>query len=172
MLRWYQAKLAQRPLVTQSITTAVLFAAGDTLAQQAVEKKGFANHDLARSGRMALYGGAIFGPAATRWYQFLQRKINLPNHNATIAARVLADQTVFSTTNLFCFLSSMAILEGSSPGEKLEKSYFAGLKANWLVWPAVQAINFSIVPLHHRVLVVNIVSLGWNCFLSYLNSGK
>lgn len=155
----------------------VLFAAGDTLAQQAVEKKGFANHDLARSGRMALYGGgklcsepgvsaqanispAIFGPAATKWYQFLQRKINFPNYSATITARVLADQTVFATTNLFCFLSSMAILEGSSPKEKLEKSYFAGLKANWLVWPAVQAINFSIVPLQHRVLVVNIVSLG------------
>ncbi len=54
----------------------------------------------------------------------------------------------------------MAILEGSSPKEKLEKSYFAGLKANWLVWPAVQAFNFSIVPLQHRVLVVNVVSLG------------
>ena len=155
----------------------MLFATGDTLAQQVVEKKGFANHDLARSGRMALYGGgklcselsvgaqanlcpAIFGPAATKWYQFLQRRINLPNHNATIAARVLADQTVFATTNLFCFLSTMAILEGSSPKEKLKKSYFTGLKANWFVWPAVQAINFSIVPLQHRVLVVNIVSLG------------
>lgn len=65
----------------------------------------------------------------------------------------------------------MAILEGGSPSEKLEQSYWAGLKANWAVWPAVQAINFTLVPLQHRVLVVNIVSLGWNCFLSYLNSG-
>jgi hypothetical protein len=39
----------------------VLFAAGDTLAQQVVEKKGFANHDSARSGRMALYGGGMRG---------------------------------------------------------------------------------------------------------------
>lgn len=37
----------------------VLFATGDTLAQQGVEKKGFANHDIARSGRMALYGGGM-----------------------------------------------------------------------------------------------------------------
>jgi protein Mpv17 len=50
-------KLASRPLLTQSITTAVLFATGDTMAQQLVEKKGIRNHDLARSGRMALYGG-------------------------------------------------------------------------------------------------------------------
>lgn len=50
-------KLAARPLLTQSITTAVLFATGDVMAQQLVEKKGWNNHELARSGRMALYGG-------------------------------------------------------------------------------------------------------------------
>ena len=121
---------------------------------------------------MALYGGCVFGPAATKWYAFLTKRINLRNHNATIAARVAADQVVFATTNLAFFLSSMAVMEGTSPKEKLEKSYLPGLKANWMLWPAVQAVNFKLVPLEHRVLVVNIVSLGWNCFLSYLNSGK
>lgn len=52
-------KLATRPLLTQSITTAVLFATGDTLAQQLVEKKGWKNHELTRTGRMALYGGGM-----------------------------------------------------------------------------------------------------------------
>ena len=69
------------------------------------------------------------------------------------------------------FLSSMAIMEGTDPKEKLQKSYISGLKANYLVWPLVQAINFKFVPLDLRVLVVNFVSLGWNCFLSYLNQG-
>ncbi|KAG9980650.1 hypothetical protein KCU78_g21604, partial [Aureobasidium melanogenum] len=41
---------------------------------------------------------------------------------------------------------------------------------NWMLWPFVQAVNFKFVPLQHRVLVVNVVSLGWNCYLSYLNS--
>lgn len=59
MLGWYQARLAARPLLTQSITTSVLFAVGDITAQQLVEKKGFQNHDLARTGRMALYGGSM-----------------------------------------------------------------------------------------------------------------
>jgi hypothetical protein len=35
----------------------VLFGTGDVLAQQVVEKKGFNKHELARTGRMALYGG-------------------------------------------------------------------------------------------------------------------
>lgn len=61
VLRWYQAKLAQRPLLTQAVTTAVLFGAGDTLAQQAVERKGFEKHDLMRTARMFGYGGRESG---------------------------------------------------------------------------------------------------------------
>ncbi|EXJ79087.1 hypothetical protein A1O3_08588 [Capronia epimyces CBS 606.96] len=121
---------------------------------------------------MALYGGLIFGPAATQWYSFLQKYIHVRSQNATIAARVLADQVVFAPCNMALFLSSMSIMEGSDPKEKLEKTYLPGLKANWVLWPAVQAVNFKLVPLEHRVLVVNIVSLGWNCFLSWLNSSK
>lgn len=103
---------------------------------------------------------AVFGPGATLWYKFLQKRIVLKSANATIAARVLVDQTVFASTNLFLFLSSMAVMEGSDPKEKLDNSYWNALQKNWMVWPAVQAINFKLVPLEHRVLVVNIVSLG------------
>ena len=113
---------------------------------------------------------AVFGPAATTWFKFLQNKVVLKNKNLEIAARVACDQGIFAGTNLFVFLSSMAIMEGTSPKEKLEKSYWTALTKNWMVWPFVQAINFKLVPLHHRVLVVNVVSLGWNCYLSYLNS--
>ena len=161
------------------------------MAQQAVERVGVENHSLARTGRMALYGGgnigsllsclmaladtiliAVFGPAATLWYRFLQTKIKFQSTNATIAARVLTDQTVFASTNLFVFLSSMAYMEGSDPSAKLGSTYVEALKKNWMVWPAVQAVNFKFVPLEHRVLLVNVVSLGWNCYLSYINSRK
>lgn len=51
-------------------------------------------------------------------------------------------------------------MEGSSPQDKLESTYWTALKKNWMLWPAVQAVNFKLVPLEHRVLVVNVVSLG------------
>ncbi|KAJ8612173.1 hypothetical protein MRB53_037563 [Persea americana] len=143
----------------------VLFATGDTLAQQAVEKKGFDKHDIARTGRMALYGGA------TLWFGFLQRRIRIPSSpNLEILARVGLDQTLFASTNLFCFLSSMALMEGTDPKKKLESTYWNALAKNWMVWPWVQMANFKVVPLDQRVLVVNVVSLGWNCYLSYLNT--
>ncbi|KXL46018.1 hypothetical protein M433DRAFT_143517 [Acidomyces richmondensis BFW] len=171
MLRWYQRKLAARPLLTQSITTSLLFATGDTMAQQLVERKGLAQQDLARTGRMAFYGGCIFGPAATTWFAFLQRRICIPSRpNLEILARVGADQSIFASTNLFVFLSTMAMLEGTDPKKKLESTYFEALKKNWMIWPLVQFTNFKFVPLEHRVLLVNVVSLGWNCYLSYLNS--
>lgn len=53
----YRMKLATRPMLTQSVTTAILFATGDIMAQQAVESKGIEKHEFVRTGRMALYGG-------------------------------------------------------------------------------------------------------------------
>ncbi|KAL1956080.1 hypothetical protein VTO42DRAFT_7675 [Malbranchea cinnamomea] len=172
MLRWYQARLARSPLLTQSIGSAVLFGAGDVLAQQLVDRVGIENHNYARTARMALYGGAIFGPAATTWYKFMQRNIVLKNPKLTLAARVCCDQVLFTPTHLFLFLSSMSVLEGGDPQEKLRKSFWGAYKTNLMLWPWVQCVNFAFVPLEHRVLVVNVVSLGWNCILSIINNKR
>ncbi|PWY77045.1 hypothetical protein BO70DRAFT_363590 [Aspergillus heteromorphus CBS 117.55] len=120
---------------------------------------------------MVLYGGAVFGPAATVWYGILQRRVVLQNAKATLLARVVADQCLFTPVHLTCFLSSMAIMEGKDPMEKLRSSFIPSYKANLTIWPAVQGVNFAMVPLEYRVLVVNLVSLGWNCLLSLINSG-
>lgn len=115
---------------------------------------------------MILYGGAVFGPAATLWFSFLQRRIRIPNRpRLEIAAKVLTDQSVFASANLACFLSSMAVMEGTSPAEKLRSTWLDAYKKNWMVWPAVQTANFAVVPLEHRVLVVNVVALGELCCL-------
>jgi len=54
--------------------------------------------------------------------------------------------------------------------ERLDSTFYTAITRNYMVWPWVQMANFSVVPLEHRVLVVNIVALGWNCYLSYINS--
>lgn len=51
-------------------------------------------------------------------------------------------------------------MEGTSPKDKLDSTYWTALQKNWMLWPFVQAVNFKFVPLDHRVLVVNVVSLG------------
>lgn len=94
----------------------------------------------------------------------------MKNKAAETVTRVACDQLLFAPTFIGVFLSSMAVLEGTSPRDKLDRNYASALKANYYIWPAVQGVNFTLVPLHHRVLFVNVVSIGWNCYLSYLNS--
>ncbi|KAF2651395.1 hypothetical protein K491DRAFT_719882 [Lophiostoma macrostomum CBS 122681] len=136
VLRWYRAKLAARPYLVQSTTTMVLLATGDILAQQGIERHGAKGHDLARTGRMALYGGFVFGPAATAWYGFLSRRVTLhgkPNGLPTICTRVALDQLTFTPVNLACFLTTMAYLEKSSPQQRLQSVFWHALTKNWTI---------------------------------------
>ncbi|EGU89103.1 protein SYM1 [Fusarium oxysporum f. sp. raphani 54005] len=170
-IRWYNARLAARPLLTQSVTTAFLFATGDVTAQQLVEKKGVEKHDLVRTGRMALYGGFVFGPVATTWFAFLARRVNVPgNKKAEVLTRVACDQLGFAPVMIGVFLSSMATMEGKSAQERIDKAWWPALKANWMLWPAVQVINFSLIPLQYRLFFANIIAIGWNSYLSWVNS--
>lgn len=168
-------------------------ATGDTIAQQAIEKKG-ARHDFSRTGRMASYGACeyphpllfntqeakrgnppkvIFGPAAANWFRFLSRYVVLQNKKAEVVARVVLDQTLFSPTALGVFLVTMGYLDGHhDPKAHVREHYWNLLQKNWMLWPGVQVINFGFVPLAHRLTFSNTVAIGWNCYLSYVNSHK
>ncbi|RPB00648.1 hypothetical protein L873DRAFT_1804712 [Choiromyces venosus 120613-1] len=180
MLTWYRTALTKRPLLTQCLSTSFLFAAGDVIAQQAVERESSPpGHNPYRTLRMALYGGCAFGPMVVNWYKFLQTAVRIPaSPNLEIVARVALDQAVFTPVHLTLFFSSMAVMEGlmgddggkgrgarERVRDKLGDNWLKGIKANWTVWPGVQLVNFRFVPLEHRVLVVNLVSLGGVAFL-------
>lgn len=107
-----------------------------------------------------MYSTVAFGPAATTWYGFLQRRVAFKSAASTVTARVIADQLLFTPVHLTAFLSSMAFLEGTDPAERLRATLVPSYKANLAIWPAVQAVNFSIIPLDYRVLFVNVVALG------------
>ena len=103
---------------------------------------------------------AVFGPVATTWFGILQRHVVLKGTASTTAARVAADQVFFAPVQLTCFLSSMAIMEGVDPVERLKTAFVPAYKANLMVWPFVQGVNFTFVPLELRLLFVNVISLG------------
>ena len=112
----------------------------------------------------------VFGPAATTWFGFLSRRVNPTNKRYETVARVACDQLAFAPVMIGVFLSSMATMECNSAKQKLESTWWPTLQTNWMVWPFVQMINFTFLPLQHRVLFANVVSIGWNSYLSLVNS--
>ncbi|KAJ7449033.1 hypothetical protein B0H11DRAFT_2079267 [Mycena galericulata] len=170
LFRAYNAMLIRRPMLAQCGTAAVLFGAGDIIAQQAVERKG-KEHDFARTARLTFYGGAMFGPAMTKWYQLLNR-IQFKNPTRGIIYRVWLDQCVLTPGAVIVFFGSMALLEGK-PQEAIPRigaGYIPTLLRNWAVFVPTQIINFWLVPPHLRFVVVSVVSLFWNTYLSIANS--
>ncbi|KAI5818555.1 hypothetical protein BZA77DRAFT_386160 [Pyronema omphalodes] len=171
IFRAYQRQIANHPFRTGAITSGFLFGMGDVIAQQGIEKKGIHHHNFAATARMAAYGSCVFGPAAVGWYKVLEKYIVIKNRpNIEMISRVAADQLIFAPIGIAVFFASMATMEGIDPQEKLAESWWVALRANWNVWPAVQLVNFRFVPLEMRVLFANVISVGWNSYLSWLNS--
>ncbi|KAJ8081848.1 Protein required for ethanol metabolism [Marasmius tenuissimus] len=173
LLRAYNAALMRRPMVTQCATAGFLFGAGDIIAQQAVERKG-KDHDFMRTGRLVFYGGALFGPIMTKWYQFLNR-IKFASPTRAIIYRVWLDQAVLTperARRCRILFGSMSVLEGK-PNEawgRIQSAYAPTLVRNWGVFVPTQIINFALVPHHLRFVVVSVVSLFWNTYLSIANA--
>ncbi|KAF5374633.1 hypothetical protein D9615_008915 [Tricholomella constricta] len=177
-LRSYNTLLIRRPLLASCSTAAILFGAGDVIAQQAIEGKG-KDHDFIRTARLTFYGGAMFGPCMTKWYQFLN-SIKFTSPSRALATRVGLDQVVLTPVAVAFFFGSMSTLEGKphEAVERIKAAYVPTIIRNWGVFLPTQIINFALVPHHLRFVVVSVVSLFWTeivagnigCSISVLNS--
>lgn len=114
----------------------------------------------------------MFGPALTKWYQMLNR-IKFSSPTKAVVYRVWLDQAILTPVAVAVFFGTMSVLEGqgvSGAVERTRTAYEPTLIRNWMVFIPTQIINFSIVPHHLRFVVVSVVSLFWNTYLSAVNA--
>ncbi|KAI9279582.1 hypothetical protein BY458DRAFT_30679 [Sporodiniella umbellata] len=145
---------------------------GDVVAQQAVEKKGWAQHDFNRTLRMTTFGGIFAGPILSTWYRWIDKTIVHRAPSKALLYKVACDQFLFAPCFIGAFFTGQGLFEGKSLDEireKLTNGYTTALIGNYKIWPAVQLINFYFVPLNYRLMVTNVVALGWNAYLSTIN---
>lgn len=125
--------------------------------------------DWLRLLRLASFAGLLFAPVTKRWFEFLEAAY--PGTGMVVALKRMAtDQICYS----ICVISSLFMWTGlwESGGSltwalsKLRANLWPALKANWMVWPAVQLVNLSVVPLDMRMIVGALVNIPWTAYLA------
>jgi len=130
--------------------------------------------DFERLTRFMAYG-FIMSPIQFHWFAFLSSAFPISKDAGTVSAlkRVACDQLIFAPFSLACFFAFMTIAEGGGRraiSRKLQDTYIPALRANWMIWPIVQILNFRVVPLQFQIPFVSCVGIAWTAYLSLSNA--
>jgi Mpv17 / PMP22 family len=182
---WYTGVLYQFPLITKSLTTAVIGVLGDTAAQfleQRVRaKKDGTNmeplrHYDQRRG-LAVLGDSLLisGPLLHVAYDMLESFIPVAGPHASLAAlsHVLIDNFLLDAVFVAVMFVSTGIVEGYTKQiiPQLKKDYFKTMKTGWATSIALMPlvfVCFRFLPLSFRVLGMNIIDIFWEAIISHM----
>jgi len=160
----YQKVLRTHPILTKSITSAIIAGLGSNLPQILSGKP----LSLDKLRVFAIYGGLVTGPITHYFYKLLDKHIPGPGLLKYIL-RLLTDRLLFSPGFLALTLYCLARLHRQSHNQAIENmnsKYWLCLVGNWKIWTIPQIINIGLVPQQYRVLFANVVALVWNMYLA------
>ncbi|KAK3085309.1 hypothetical protein FSP39_001329 [Pinctada imbricata] len=154
-------------LLHTMVQYATLWTIADITEQKYISKK--LQHDWHKTYRMATVGTLVVAPLVFGWIRLAER-ISPGKHWFSVFRKVLMDQVVFAPIAVSSFYASTCFMERKSLQQfqeewkkKFPRTYINGMK----IWPAVQLINFSFVPIVHRPKVISCVSFGWSIYLCF-----
>lgn len=130
--------------------------------------------DFERLTRFMAYGFCV-APLQFKWFRFLERAFPITKASAFGPAmkRVVFDQLIYAPFGVGLFFVAMTAAEGGGRkaiSHKLRDMYVPTLKANYVVWPAVQAINFRLMPVQFQLPFVSTIGIAWTAYLSLTNA--
>ena len=148
-------------LLTNTGVTLGLSAAGDFFQQRyEILRSRQEKWDSVRTRNILLSVVAVC-PFVHYWYIYLDRF--LPGRTfGIIMKKVFVDQMIMSPVCILSFLGITGYLEGLSTQKICHDVRTKGLalmKAEWIVWPPAQTLQFWLLPTRYRVLYDNVVCL-------------
>lgn len=191
---WYQSRLLQQPVRTQMVTSGILWAAGDAMAQSVsrlTEKRSAARDnstttivvdkkpektDWRRVATASSFGIGFVGPIGHFWYEALEsaciNRLKLkPNSLRFITTKVTADTFIFGPAHLLAFFTYMGLASGKPWNEvksDVKRDFLPSYMTEGIGWMIVQVVNFRFVPVRHQLLYVNCFCLLDSAFLSWV----
>ena len=132
--------------------------------------------DFERLTRFMSYG-FLMAPIQFLWFGRLTKWFPITSKSGTIPAlkRVAMDQLVFAPVGLSAFFTFMTVAEGGGRKDivnKFRDVYVPTLRANYILWPAVQVLNFRVIPLQFQIPFVSTIGIAWTAYLSLKNSAE
>ena len=133
--------------------------------------------DFERLTRFMAYGFGM-APIQFKWFQFLSRAFPIVAGASAVGPtlkRVAMDQLIFAPLGIAWFFTVMTVTEGGGRRAvqiKLRDMFVPTLKANFTLWPAVQLINFRLMPVPYQLPFVSTVGIAWTAYLSLTNASE
>lgn len=170
---WWTRLTTKHLLLFNTLSSGGLMFVGDIAAQKLEMYLGEKNKDKGfdwhRLLRMTIVG-TLYGPLHHYYYGWVDR-ILPKSDGKSVFNKIMLDQFVASPLFIVSYFYSAGILEGGSIKDcnnELKFKFFTIYKADWIVWPPCQFINFYYLPLQYRVLYINFITTLYNVFLCYI----
>jgi len=169
----YQALLTRRPVITNMTTSAALWASGDACVQLQSSQ----DLDFRRAAFTTTYGGLFIGPLGHMWYENLDTMVTSVTRlkvggTPFLATKVAVDTLLWGPITLIGYMAGSGVVQGDTPetiAQRIQLEFWPSFLLECSVWPAVQAVNFKLVPVRHQLLVVNTVAVLDCAFLSWVS---
>jgi protein Mpv17 len=185
-LREYVRVLERAPLRTKMLTAGALGAASDVIAQSIERAAGRSATDGGEGGAalnwrrvlsLAVVGAVLTAPMFHGLYDVLDKLLPCSVRGwrawRNTVLQLAVDQLVAAPAWLIMFYGLFAALEHGAlrvadVADQIRRDFLPSMKLTWTVFPVFQLISFAFLPTKLRVLVLNVVDLGYIAALSLL----
>ena len=176
---WYMDACTEKPFLAKGLTSAVITALGDIIAQNVEGSSGFSTKRVATF----FFCNLMFtGPFIHLWYTFLnsvgdkmKERFGTVSKLKMTLTQVFLDQTLGTFVFFPLYIYVYEVFESvirlnqlpsfSRATEKCQKHLWGIIMTQYKVFPFSNMINFGLVPYEMRVLFTSTVSLFWNIYL-------
>jgi len=163
----YEVALHTSPIKTKALTSGVISAFSDVVAQKMLEKREKLDY---RRLLNFFFIGLIISPICHYWYSFLEILFQGNTSRLANILRLITDQLLFDPFLTITFFFLNAILNKKpfrEATEEIRAKFWDSQIMSWRVWPAVQYVNFNYIPEKFRVLFANLAGFFWGIYMAY-----